>query len=163
MVGALLILSFGGKSSHHLLWGTLLGLGSAIFYGSYFLAGQRGREQLDPLSFLWVVSFVCSLVLLAAALVLDQPLTGYSIGTYLTFLAMGVLIQVIGWWLVSNAQGNLPASVVAPTMLGQPIITGLLAVPLLGETFTLNKIIGGITVIIGVFLVHQSKQNNKET
>lgn len=159
LTGAVLILGVGGSGNDHLLEGVLLGLGSAVFYGSYFLAGQRSREQLDPLTFLWVVSFVCSLVLLAAVLVLGQPLTGYPLHSYLAFLAMGLIVQVLGWLLISHAQGILPASLVAPTMLGQPVLTALLAVPLLGETLGPIEIFGGIIVIIGVYLVHRSKQN----
>jgi drug/metabolite transporter (DMT)-like permease len=160
--GAVMILGVGETQNEYLLEGVLLGLGSAIFYGSYFLAGQRGREELDPLTFLWVVSFFCSLVLLAAVVVLKQPLTGYPLQSYLAFLAMGVVIQILGWWLISSAQGKLPASLVAPTMLGQPVLTALLAVPLLGEKLSWLEILGGITVIIGIYIVHRSKQHKKE-
>ncbi|MEN8240714.1 MAG: DMT family transporter [Chloroflexota bacterium] len=162
LAGAVLIVGIGNPQSDYLLEGVLLGLGSAIFYGSYFLAGQRGREVLDPITFLWVISFVCSLVLLAATIVLGQPLIGYSLHSYLAFLAMGIFIQVIGWWLISYAQGLLPASLVSPTMLGQPVLTAVVAAPLLGEHLTSLEIAGGIIVIIGVYIVHRSKQPESE-
>jgi drug/metabolite transporter (DMT)-like permease len=161
-VGAVLIAGTGDSQNEHLLEGIFLGLGAGIFYGGFFLAAQRGREKVDPLSFLWVVSFVSSLILLLTAVVLRQPLTGYSLNTVLIFLAMGVVIQVAGWWLISYAQGLLPASVVSPTLLGQPVLTGVLAVPLLGDVLSPTEIIGGIIVIIGIYLVHHSKQNVKE-
>jgi drug/metabolite transporter (DMT)-like permease len=162
LAGAVLIFGTDEGFSGHLVSGGLMGIGSGIFYGSFFLAGQRSRDHLNPVTFLWVVSFVCSLVLLAAAIALGQPLFGYPARTYLIFIAMGVLIQVFGWILVSRAQGELPASLVAPTMLGQPVVTAILAIPLLGETLSPPKLLGGITVILGVYLVHRSKQHNKE-
>jgi drug/metabolite transporter (DMT)-like permease len=163
LTGAVLILGVGDSQSEHLLEGVLLGLGSALFYGSYFLAGQHSRKRLDPLTFLWVVSFICSLVLLAATITLRQPLTGYPVHSYLAFLAQGIMIQVLGWWLISSAQGQLPASLVAPTMLGQPVLTALLAIPLLGEILSPTEIAGGLVVIIGIYIVHRSKQHEKET
>jgi drug/metabolite transporter (DMT)-like permease len=162
-VGAVLILEVGGGQSEYLLEGVLLGLGSALFYGGYFLAGQRGRQGVDPLTFLWVVSFTSSLVQLLAAVVLRQPLTGYSAQTYLAFLAMGVVIQVLGWWLISYAQGFLPASLVSPTLLGQPVLTAILALPLLGESLSGLEIVGGITVVAGVFIVHRSKHRKEDS
>lgn len=160
--GAVLIVGIGDSQNEYLLEGILLGLGAGIFYGSYFLAGQRGREVLDPVTFLWVVCVVSSVVLLVTTVVLEQPLTGYPMNTYLAFLAMGAVIQVGGWWLITYAQGLLPASLVSPTLLGQPVLTGLIAIPLLGEFLSPSEIFGGIIVIIGIYFVHRSKQNKKE-
>jgi drug/metabolite transporter (DMT)-like permease len=155
--GAMVIGGLGNSQTQHLVEGILLGVGAAIFYAGYFLAGQRGRERLDPISFMWIVSFVSSLVLLLATILLGQPLSGYSMNTYLAFLAMGVVVQVVGWQLVSYAQGLLPASLVSPSLLGQAVLTGLIAVPLLGENLSPSMIFGGIIVIIGIYLVHRSK------
>ena len=162
LAGTVLIVGLGGSQTDYFLEGVLLGLGSAVFYGGYFLAGQRGRENLDPLSFLWTVSLMCTLVLLGATLLLGHPFTGYSLTSYLIFLVMGVVIQVGGWLLISYAQGVLPASLVSPTMLGQPVLTALVAVPLLGEQLTFLEIVGGMIVIIGVYIVHRSKQHEKD-
>lgn len=161
--GAVMIGGFADSQTEHLVEGIFLGLGAAIFYAGYLLSSQRGRESLDPVSFMWIVSFVASLVLLLATILLKQSLTGYSLNTYLAFLAMGVIVQVGGWQLVSYAQGSLPASLVSPSLLCQAVLTGVIAVPLLGENLGLLEILGGIMVIIGVYLVHRSKLHQNET
>ena len=137
--------------------GTLLGLLAGIFYGGYFLVTQRGRENLDALTYLWLAGVVTTLGLLVLNLALHKPLTGYSIPTYLNFLAMGMVTQVFGYLGVNYALGHLPASVVAPTMLGQPVLTAVLAWLLLNEEFSLWQILGGAAVLIGVYVVHQSR------
>jgi drug/metabolite transporter (DMT)-like permease len=43
-------------------------------------------------------------------------------------------------------------------MLGQPVITALLAGPLLGEKLVLTQILGGTAVLVGVYAVHRSRQ-----
>lgn len=139
--------------------GAMLGLISAIFYSAYFLALQRARDFTDSLTSLWIVSFFGGLVPLLASLVLGHQLTGYPPQTVLIFVIMGVVIQVLAWLLVTYAQGHIPASVVSPTLLGQPVLTAIFAVPLLGERLDLIDILGGMAVLGGVLLVHFSKQN----
>jgi drug/metabolite transporter (DMT)-like permease len=46
---------------------------------------------------------------------------------------------------------------VSPTLLGQPVLTGLLAIPLLGQPLTGGQIAGGSMVLLGVYLVHRSR------
>ena len=69
---------------------------------------------------------------------------------------------MIGYVAVSYALGHLPASVVAPTMIGQPIMTTLFAIPLLGEIPLPMQIIGGLTALVGIFLVNRAYQKGKE-
>lgn len=160
MSGAMLILGHDSLRAATFGLGTLFGLIAAIFYGSYFLITQRGRESLDSLTYFWLTALSASLGLLAISLVLRQPLTGYSVLTYLNFLILGVVVQVLGWLTINYAQGYLPAAIVAPTMLAQPVMTALLAGPLLGETLSLWQILGGVAVLTGVYTVHRSQQEN---
>lgn len=67
------------------------------------------------------------------------------------------MVQVFGWLAINYSQGYLPASIVAPTMLAQPVVTALLAVLLLGERLSFWQILGGATVLIGVYIVHRSR------
>jgi drug/metabolite transporter (DMT)-like permease len=154
MAGAILILGLDALAAANLGLGSLLGLGSAIFYGGYFLVAQRGRQSLDALSYLWLAALSATLTLLALNLVLGHPLTGYTPFTYLNFLGAGLLVQVFGWLAISYAQGYLPASIVAPTMLGQPVVTAVLALLLLGEGLSSWQIVGGAIVLTGVYMVH---------
>jgi drug/metabolite transporter (DMT)-like permease len=68
----------------------------------------------------------------------------------------------VGWFSINYAQGHLPATIVAPTMLGQPLTTAVLSVLLLGETFTVWKIVGGLAVLTGVYLTHRSQNGHSE-
>lgn len=157
IAGAVLILGLDVLQDFSLGLGTMLGLVAGIFYGGYFLLTQRGRQKLDALTYFWIAAACASVILLLAAAVLGQPLTGYTSFTYVNFLAMGLVVQVFGQFSFSYALGYLPASVVAPAGLGQPVVTALLAGPLLGERVTLLQAVAGATVIAGVFIVHRSR------
>lgn len=137
--------------------GALLGLIAGIFYGGYFLAIQRTRRQLASLTSYWLAAFSSVILLLVLSLMLRQPLLGYPTETYLSFLGMGLISQGLGHWCINYALGYLPASIVSPTLLGQPVLTGLLAMPLLGERFTIWQAFGATAVLVGVYLVHTQR------
>jgi len=156
--GVITVLNLDFSQGFVLRPGSLFGLASAFFYGVYFLITQKGRDELDALSFFWLATLSSTLTLLVLSLVLGTPLTGYSQFTYLNFLALGLIVQGAGWLAINYAQGYLPASLVAPTLLSQPVLTAILAGPLLGERFTLTEWIGGAVVVLGIVIVHRSRR-----
>ncbi len=156
--GAIAILGLDMEQGAAIGRGSFYGLLAAIFYGGFFLFAQRGRESLDVLSFFWISSFTSAITDLGFTLYLDQPLTGYPIKTYWVFAANGIIIQAVGWMLITYAQGHLPASIVSPTLLGQPVVTALIAGPVLGEAITGLQILGGAAVLGGVYVVIRNRQ-----
>ena len=139
LIGATLVVSPNLLSKADLDLSSLYGIASALFYGAYFLAAQRGRSEMDALSFVQASTLASTLVLLSAALLLNQPLTGYSMQSIGWFLMMGVVVQAAGWLVISYAQGHLPASIVSATLLGQPVLTALFSFWLLAEAFLLIR------------------------
>jgi drug/metabolite transporter (DMT)-like permease len=158
LAGAVIVLGSDFLLHPSLGLGDLLALGSGMFYGGYFLITQRGRQHMDTLTYVWLVNLSTTLILLGISLGLRQPLTGYSPQTYLAFAGAAVVSQVFGYLSVGYALGHLPASMVSPTMIGQPVLTALLAIPLLGEGLHWSQITGGATVLLGIYLVHRSRQ-----
>lgn len=163
MSGAVVILGIDAGRAVEFGLGSLYGLLAAIFYGGYYLFTQRGRESLNSLTYFWISALSSAAVLLVLTLALGEPLGGYSAFTYLNFLAMGVITQVLGYLAISYALGYLPASLVSPTMLGQPVVTALLAGPLLGERISAMQVAGGVAVLVGVLVVHASRQGDEQT
>lgn len=157
IAGAIIILGVGAERGPAPGLGTLFGLVSGFFYGAYFLVTQRSRQRLDALTNFWLGAAGATLLLFAASLLLDQPLTGYASTTYLNFLALGLVVQVGGQFAFSYALGYLPASIVSPAGLGQPVVTALLAWPLLGEQLTAVQALGGLAVLTGIYIVHRSR------
>jgi drug/metabolite transporter (DMT)-like permease len=157
LAGAVIVLAAGFSRGSVFGTGTVLGLVAAFFYAGYHLATERGRAHISTLSYFWIATASGAAFLLAVCLITRTPLWGYSTSTYLLFLALAVLVQIVGWMSVSYVLGHLPASVVSPTLLGQPVVTALLAVPLLGERFSARQVVGGIAVLAGVLIVHRSR------
>jgi drug/metabolite transporter (DMT)-like permease len=140
-------------------WGDTIAIVAGIFYAGYYLATQRGRQHLNTITYIWWMGLSSSLTLLIISLGLGMPITGYSTQTYLSFLGAALITQVGGYMAMGYALGHLPASVVAPTMIGQPVMTALLAIPFLGEILPLSQWMGGLVVLAGIYLVHHSRRN----
>jgi len=134
---------------------------SSVFYAAYLIAGERARQRLDTLAYLWPMTATAGLVLLAGNLVLGHPVTGYPTTTYLLFLSVGLISQVVGYFSVSYALGHLPAAVVGATMLAQPVVTALLAIPLAGEGLGVGQVLGGVGVLGGIWLVVRSQRRTR--
>ena len=157
MLGAAMVLGLDALESLELGLGTLYGLIAGIFYGGYFLITQRGRDKLDAISYFWFSVLGAVIVIFFINLGLGNSLFGYSGRSYLALLGLGVVSQGLGWLAINYAQGHLPATIVSPTLLGQPVLTALIAGPLLGELLYPLQILGGLAVLAGVYLVHRSR------
>jgi len=136
--------------------GDLLALSAGLFYAGYLLSTQRGRESLDPLSYITIMVVSASFFSLLINIILSYRFSGYSLQTWFVFIVLALVSQILGYMCVSYALGHLPASVVAPTMIGQPILTTILAIPLLGELPQSIQLIGGLVTLTGIYLVHNS-------
>jgi drug/metabolite transporter (DMT)-like permease len=153
VVGAAIVVGRDVFLHPNLGLGDLLALCSSLFYAAYMLLTQRARHYMGTLSFMWVASAVATVVLLAYVLATGQPLTGYSFDQYLALIALGLITHALGWLAINYALGHLPASLTAVTLLLQPVITALLAVPLLGEGLSLYQVGGGLLVLLGIYIV----------
>jgi len=69
--------------------------------------------------------------------------------------------QLIGYKALAYALGHLPASIVAPTMILQPVIATLLAIPLFGEIPGIWQGIGGMIALAGIYIVNRSHQQSQ--
>jgi drug/metabolite transporter (DMT)-like permease len=144
------------------LWGTQINRGDALLliesvgYAAYQLITKRVREEVDNLTYLWISSAVGALCLVSFTLLLRHPLVGYSVQSYLALLGLALLSHICGWLLISYAFGMLRASLVSVCLLGQPIITAVVALPILGEIPSRWDVVGGAVTLIGIYIVHRS-------
>lgn len=155
--GTLVIIGLDLIYRPHLGLGDLIGLLSSFFYGGYFLVTQIGRRHLNTLTYTWIATFTCAVCLGIINLIMGIPITGYSYNSYLFFLGAAITSQVIGYFSMSFALGHLPASIVSPSMLAKPIVVAVMAFIFFAESMTFGEIIGGILVLLGIFLINRNE------
>ncbi len=157
LVGAAAVLGVDYAEGLNLSWGDALAWGAGVFYAGYYICTQRGRASLGPIEYVWVAGAASTITLLGISLAMGFSLTDYPSQTWLAFLGMALVSQVVGYVAISYALGHLPASFVSPTMVGQPVLTAILAIPLLGENLAPGQWLGGAAVLVGIVLIHRSR------
>ncbi|MBK7320584.1 DMT family transporter [Candidatus Villigracilis affinis] len=162
LTGAVLVMGSDFLNHPTLGLGDVMASTAAIFYASYQLITQRGRKYIDPLRYTWLVGVSAVIGMFIMNLVLGNQLTDYPARTWGIFLATAVVSQMIGYLAITYALGHLPASIVSPTLVGQPILTAVLAIPLLGEIPNTTQWVGGAIALVGIYLVNQSHLQAQE-
>ena len=134
------------------LLGDALALIGAVCAAVYFIIGRRLRGGLDLAAYIGVVYPAAALALLAMAVVSGQPLRGFSAQTWSMFLLLALVPQLIGHSSLNWALRYLPAHLVTVAVLGEPVLSTLLAIPILGERPGLLRVVGGLVTLAGVYL-----------
>lgn len=158
LVGATIVLGYNFLYHPQFSKGDFMALASSFFYAGYYLATQFGRQYFKAASYMWIMSIPAMLTLALISVILGFPLTGYSFKTYLMFIASGVIAQAIGYLCIAYALGRLPASIVAPTLILQPVFSALLAIPLFGEIPQPLQWIGSVIVLVGIYIINRTKE-----
>lgn len=154
-VGMVFVVSGDTKQLASFNYGDILAIAGSFFYALYLLVTQKIRAGLDTLTFLALSVTASVIVLLAACLILDAPLSGFSAQAWMSLAALGLFSHLGGYLAINYALGHLRASSVSVSLLGQPVITALLSIPLLGEWLSIQQIVGGTIVLVGVYLVNR--------
>jgi drug/metabolite transporter (DMT)-like permease len=156
MVGVFTIVGQDFVTSPRLGGADLLGLFSGFCYGMFMLSTERARARLPSLVSWWVSAAASLVALFVLSLLMGLPLSGYPVTTYLNLVALALITQVGGWLSLNYALGHLRASIVAPTLLAQPVLTAIIAVPLLGQPLAMVQMVGGALVLAGILIVHRT-------
>jgi drug/metabolite transporter (DMT)-like permease len=134
------------------LFGDFLALAGAVAVSGYLLVGRRLRPHLSLLSYVFLVYATAAVFLVIVCLVTGHTFSGYSQQTYLMFVLLAVVPQIIGHSSYNWALRYLPATFVGVGTLGEPIGSTILAYFILNETPTLAKIGGGILILAGIYV-----------
>lgn len=139
------------------LKGDALALAGAICGAVYLTIGRHARASLGLVPYIGVLYPVAGLALLAAAAFSGAPLIAYDARTWLLFAALALVPQLLGHSIFNWALKHTSAGLVAIAILGEPVFSTLLAIPILGEAPGWARAGGGLVVLAGVALAGWSE------
>ncbi len=138
--------------------GDLLAVVGAVMVAGYLLIGRNLRPRVSLITYIFLTYGAAAVELLIIALVARQPFTGYTPNTYLMFVLLAVVPQLIGHSSFNWALRFLSATYVAVTVMLEPIGSTLLAWLLLHEPPTVLKAVGGALILAGVWVATRVEQ-----
>jgi len=132
------------------LWGDFLALAGAWAAAGYFLIGRRLRAKTSLIVYIGLTYSMAAIVLDGLLAFSGQPVLGYRPQTYLWFLLLALVPQLIGHTSFNWALRYLSAAFVAITLLGEPVGSTALAYIFLHEVPSSLTLIGAILILGGI-------------
>jgi drug/metabolite transporter (DMT)-like permease len=123
----------------------------------YLLIGRRVRAHISLPAYTFIVYGVAAVTLIILALGTQQALFGpFKPLTYILFLALAVVPQILGHSTYNWALRYLPAAFVSVMLLGEPVGSSILAYFILGEQPGVFELAGGVLILVGIGLASKT-------
>jgi drug/metabolite transporter (DMT)-like permease len=134
------------------LLGDLLALAGSVCAALYLLLGRSLRRKLSLLAYICVCYTSAAMLLWLLVLSLRLPVTGFSDSTYACFWAMALITQLIGHSSYNWALKWFSTSLIAVSLLGEPVGSTVMAYFLFDEGLTTAKLIGGGLILSAIVI-----------
>jgi drug/metabolite transporter (DMT)-like permease len=99
-----------------------------------------------------VVYPTCALLLLPMALAGGARLSGFDAKTWAMFVLLAVVAQGFGHTVFNYLLRDVEATVVAISVMGEPVGSALLALAFFGEVPPWTAVAGGALVLAGIYV-----------
>ncbi|MCP4142070.1 MAG: DMT family transporter [Chloroflexi bacterium] len=142
--------------------GNFLALAGAWAVAGYLLIGRQLRAKITLIPYIFLVYGMAAITMLLILLITGETLLGYSPTTYFWLLLIALFPQLIGHSTYNWALRYLPVALVAVTTLSEPIGSSILAFLILKEIPTSLQIIGGILILLGIYITSQKEKRTKD-
>jgi drug/metabolite transporter (DMT)-like permease len=157
IAGAALLVSSSVSLGGRHVFGDMLGLITACFFGSYMIVVARLRGRIEASTLMFYSSAVTSALLLAATLIAGESLLPHSLNGWAALSALAWVSQAMGQGLIAYALGHLPASFSALVILIEPLTAAVLGWAWLGEALTVMQALGGVIVLAGIMVARRAR------
>jgi len=137
--------------------GDILALLGAMMAAAYVLIGRRLRTSTSLITYIFLVYGMAAVVLIGIMFAAGESPSGYPATTYIWFILLALVPQLMGHSTFNWALRYLSAAYVSITLLGEPIGSTILAYFLLKETPSALKIFGAILILAGIYIASQSE------
>ena len=158
LLGAVLVAyTPGGFSTGGMLFGNLCGVMAAAMQAGYSLIGNKVRVGVSNTTYTFLVYGTSAVVLNLMVAFSPYSFTGYGWINYLCGFLMAVFNSLLGHSIFNWSFKYLSPTLVAIIKLFQPVFSTTWALLLLSELPAANQVVGGVVVMLGIFLYIRHK------
>ena len=125
------------------------------FYAGYILSIKDLTNVIKPAKTLYYVTLVTSLCLLPLSFI-EAGTLSISYDEFIILLIYALFSQTIAQGLITKGISKVSAHLSSLVLLMQPVAAALYGWLLLGEMFTPTQIIGGLIVLLAIYLASRN-------
>ncbi len=152
MVGMLMLLGESFKFNKSQFIGDLLGVLTAVWYGSYIVTISQLRKKYNSTSIMFLSGIVTAIILLIVSILFEQSLIPQSTFTITIIFLLGFICQFMGQSFITYSLAYLSASLSSLCLLIQPIAATVLAYFFFQEKLTTIQFFGSALILIGIYI-----------
>lgn len=146
------------------LLGDLFAFIGGICAGIYFLSGRVARQTIDIAPYAFSVYGLSAVLLFVAGGLAGDQLVVTAPRELTLFLLMAIFPTILGHTMFNYALKKLPAHIISTSVLGEPVGASILAYFLLPDEIPgVAIIIGGVLVVVGLYIVLAKGYNNDKS
>ncbi len=151
MVGMLMLLSESFQFNKSQFIGDLLGVLTAVWYGSYIVTISQLRKKYNSTSIMFISGTVTAIILLIVSILFEQSLIPQSLFTITIIFLLGFICQFMGQSFITYSLAYLSASLSSLCLLIQPIAATVLAYFFFQEKLTTIQFFGSALILMGIY------------
>ena len=152
MVGMLMLLGESFKFNKSQFIGDLLGVLTAVWYGSYIVTISQLRKKYNSTSIMFLSGIVTAIILFIVSILFEQSLIPQSLFTITIIFLLGFICQFMGQSFITYSLAYLSASLSSLCLLIQPIAATVLAYFFFQEKLTTIQFFGSAFILIGIYI-----------
>jgi len=152
MVGMLMLLGESFKFNKSQFIGDLLGVLTAVWYGSYIITISQLRKKYNSTSIMFLSGIVTAIILFIVSILFEQSLIPQSLFTITIIFLLGFICQFMGQSFITYSLAYLSASLSSLCLLIQPIAATILAYFFFQEKLTTIQFFGSALILIGIYI-----------
>jgi drug/metabolite transporter (DMT)-like permease len=133
--------------------GVLIGLGTGVAYAGFLLVQRRANaDHRRPAGPLFDATLSAAVVTLLIGVPLREIDLVPSWPSHGWLLLLGLLVQVMGWLIISISLPRLPAAVTSVVLTIQPVGSVLLGIWILAEAPSSLQLAGVALIVVGLLI-----------
>ncbi len=157
LTGSALTIGFKGEGNP---FGIMLGIGAAVIYSVYIVAGSKVMQSVQALPASTVIIGSAALVYSGLAAV-QGPVFPETAGGWLAILGVAVLCTVVAIGSFLAGMERIGPSNASTVSTLEPVVSVLMASLVLGETLSPLKIVGGVLILSAVMILTRADTTRK--
>lgn len=158
VVGVALLVSGRGGLGRGEVLGDVLSVIAGMFFSGYLIAIAKCRAAYSVSTISLYSTLTTTVVLLPLSILLGEAVVPQSARGWIDLAALGLICQAAAQTLIAFGLAFVTAGLSSLILLLEPVISLIIAWPVLGEVPQVMQLVGCLAILVGIWLARRSTE-----